>query len=249
MDGGESYNASFFDTQKEGALKSAEIVVPLVAELVRPCAVVDVGCGLGAWLAPFKDYGVTRILGIDGDYVDTSSLLIPRDCFRPLDLNRPVAVGEKFDLAVCLEVAEHLPETSAQPLIRFLCDLAPVILFSAAVPGQTGTNHINEQWPEYWKTLFARHGYVRIDAIRKLIWKNREVDWWYRQNTFFYVHQDAVAFYPDLARTFEEADDLVLIHRGIIEKYVWLPEVIKRLPSRVLEAATGRFPGTSRDPK
>jgi hypothetical protein len=241
MDEVQPYSSAFFAEQRNGSLQSAKVVVPIVTQLVRPKAVVDVGCGCGTWLSVFRDEGANRILGIDGDYVDTSSLLIPRHCFRAIDLNRPSTLDEQFDLAVCLEVAEHLPKPSAQPLIRFLCQLAPVILFSAAVPMQAGTHHVNEQWSEYWRALFRQFGYCRIDAVRKLIWKSPEVEWWYRQNIFLYVRQDTIASYPGLAREMEDTDDLVLIHRDILDKHLWLPEVIKRLPARIFEAAIRRI--------
>ncbi len=245
MDESQTYDSGFFETQKVGSLQSAEVVVPIVTQLVRPKAVVDVGCGCGTWLSVFKHEGADRILGIDGDYVDASSLLIPSDCFRAVDLSHPITLDEKFDLAVCLEVAEHLPNACAQPLIGFLCNLAPVVLFSAALPTQDGTHHVNEQWPEYWSALFGRHGYVRIDAVRKLIWKDRRVDWWYRQNIFLYVREDSIASYSGLTEAISETDDLVLIHRKIFENHVWLPEVIKRLPARILEAFMRRIRWTN----
>jgi SAM-dependent methyltransferase len=240
-----TYNSEFFERQFEGSLRSARVVVPLVTELVRPDSVVDVGCGLGTWLLQFKDHGANRILGMDGDYVDSSSLLIPRDCFRAIDLNQPVGIDEKFDLAVCLEVAEHLRKTSAERLIDFLCRLAPVILFSAAMPMQGGTNHINEQWPDYWAALFARNGYSRIDAVRKQIWKNSAVEWWYRQNIFLFAQEDSIGSYPGLVESRAEPDDLVLVHRDILEQHVWLPAVLKRLPARIVGTAIRRIWGTS----
>jgi hypothetical protein len=242
-----AYNSAFFQAQREGSLRSARIVVPLVTELVRPHSVVDVGCGVGTWLSQFKNHGTGRILGVDGDYVDLSSLLIPRDCFRTIDLNRPDGIDErtdeKFDLAVCLEVGEHLPWTSAEQLVGFLCRLAPVILFSAAMPMQGGTQHVNEQWPDYWAALFARHEYGRVDAVRKFIWKNSDVEWWYRQNIFLFVREDSIESYPELAKSRAEPDDLVLVHRSILDKHVRLPEVLKRLPARILGSAIRKISG------
>jgi SAM-dependent methyltransferase len=240
-----SYSRQFFEARSAGSLKSASVVVPLVTELVRPRSVVDVGCGVGTWLWQFKNHGADRILGMDGDYIDPSSLLIPSDCFRAVDLNHPVASEETFDLAVCLEVAEHLPKAGAERLIGFLCERAPVVLFSAAVPMQGGTHHVNEQWPEYWEALFARHGYERIDAIRKFIWKNSEVEWWYRQNTFLFVRRDCTGSYACLAECRADANDLVLVHKGVFEKHVWLPEVLKRLPARIMASAIRRVSRTS----
>jgi hypothetical protein len=51
---------------------------------------------------------------------------------------------KRFDLAISLEVAEHLPEGSAGALVSTLIEAAPVVVFSAAIKGQSGTNHINE---------------------------------------------------------------------------------------------------------
>jgi hypothetical protein len=89
-----------------------------------------------------------------------------------------------------LEVAEHLPIQSAGGFVAELTALAPFILFSAAIPGQGGTNHLNEQWPEYWATRFAGHGYRVLDCIRPRIWEDDRIDFWYRQNIFLFVDSD-----------------------------------------------------------
>jgi hypothetical protein len=123
-------------------------------------------------------------------------LCIPQGCFRAVDLSRPFQLAEFFDLAVCLEVAEHLPKQSARGLISSLVRLAPVVLFSAAVPLQGGTHHVNEQWPAYWQDLFEQHGYRMLDLIRKEIWSKPEVQFWYRQNIFLFMREDLVAARP-----------------------------------------------------
>src|SRR5262245_11052980 len=129
-------------------------------------SVVDVGCGRGAWLRAFRENGVEVIAGMDGDHIATSKLLIEPLSFRCVDLTKPLRSTEKYDLAVCLEVVEHLPSTAGRSLIASLTSVAPLVLFSAAIPGQRGTGHINEQWPPYWQSIFAGHGYVRLDPIR-----------------------------------------------------------------------------------
>jgi SAM-dependent methyltransferase len=244
------YGSDFYDSQVEGARRSARTVVPIVYNLIRPNSVVDVGCGRGTWLCVFKEYGVHRILGIDGDYIDRDSLEIPTDCFRAADLNRPLAVDQKFDLAVCLEVAEHIPPAAGAGLVKCLTQLAPVVLFSAAVPMQGGTHHVNEQWPDYWAAAFSGYRYKRIDAIRKLIWKNREVDWWYRQNVFLFVREGCVTLDFGLAGTMNDTNDLMLIHTDVLEKHISLRRTIKGLPSSLLDAVArkmGRSKGNSRN--
>src|SRR5215469_9658197 len=114
------YGDAFFDSQQEGALQSARIVLPLVQRLFTPTSVLDVGCGRGAWLRVFQELGVTTVRGLDGEYVDRSELLIPPECFTCTDLSTPFEVVGRYDLSICLEVAEHLPEEMAPILVRNL---------------------------------------------------------------------------------------------------------------------------------
>ncbi len=199
------YNAGFYADQADGSLRSARVVVPIVMELVKPASVLDVGCGLGTWLAAFAEHGVSDYLGMDGDYVVRENLKIPVERFRAADLTHPPNPGRTFDLAVCLEVAEHLPEKASQGLVQLLTTAAPVVLFSAAIPGQDGTSHINEQWPEFWQQHFAANGYVRLDPLRPRIWRDRRVEWWYQQNVYLYVRESVLPQRPVLQEEYELA--------------------------------------------
>ena len=181
------YGRQFYEWTDQAASTAAEIVVPGVLEMVDVSSVVDVGCGTGAWLRAFVDRGVTDVLGIDSDRVPPDLLRIDRDRYLVADLTQPPEVGRGFDLAVSVEVAEHLPEEAAERFVAFLCSLAPVLLFSAAIPGQEGEAHLNEQWPSYWSDRFAVHGFEAVDVVRPLIWDNEEVPWFYRQNLLVYV--------------------------------------------------------------
>jgi 2-polyprenyl-3-methyl-5-hydroxy-6-metoxy-1,4-benzoquinol methylase len=163
------YNQDFFKIINPDAIRSAEIIVPIVMDLVHPKSIVDVGCGTGIWLSIFKRYGASKVLGIDGPYIEESTLYIPKSEFLPHDLRVPIYLPDTYDLAVCLEVAEHLPAKAARSLIKSLTSLSSVILFSAAIPGQTGKNHINEQWPDYWEELFKEANYITVDIIRPRI--------------------------------------------------------------------------------
>ena len=192
------YDAAFYADQADGSLRSARVIAPIVRDLVQPASVLDVGCGLGTWLAAFAELGVTDFLGIDGDYVDRAKLKIPADRFRAVNLAEPPALGRTFDLAVCLEVAEHLPEKSSPKLVKLLTESAPVVLFSAAIPAQAGTDHINERSPAFWRGLFAERDYVRLDPVRPRVLRDRRVEWWYQQNTFLFVRQSALADRPAL---------------------------------------------------
>jgi hypothetical protein len=181
------YGASFFNEQAAGSARSAEIIAPLISSLVNPQSVIDVGCGIGTWVAAFRAAGIPTVEGMDGDYVDRSMLRFPETAFRPVDLREPLRSSLRYDLAVCLEVAEHLPESRAEGLVEDLISLAPAVLFSAAIPGQGGTEHINEQHLSYWTEKFLSRGYIALDAVRPTILGDPRVEWWYQQNIVLFV--------------------------------------------------------------
>jgi SAM-dependent methyltransferase len=190
MSSSTSYSSVFFKHQQAGSARSAEVVVPIVNAHFHPRSVVDVGCGVGGWLKAFSDAGANDILGLDGPYVDPQFLKIPRESFRAADLTKLRELERRFDLACSLEVAEHLPEECARQFVALLVKAAPVVMFSAAVPYQGGTDHINEQWQSYWCALFEMHGYVAVDCVRPQIFGDARVDWWYRQNILIYCEPD-----------------------------------------------------------
>jgi SAM-dependent methyltransferase len=209
-----AYTTDFFDTIRDGARRSAEVVVPIVLETLKPTSVIDVGCGDGTWLSVFLEMGVKDVWGLDGDYVNVTQLRIPRGLFRPTDLSSPFMFERKFDLAMSLEVAEHLPPSSAKGFVESLSRLASLILFSAAIPLQGGTNHLNEQWPDYWVELFRTHDYLPIDFIRGRIWSNRKVEWYYSQNTILFAQAECVRKDDELSRLYQQTNQqqLSLVH-------------------------------------
>ena len=174
--------------------KAAEVIVPFIFDSFPCCnSVLDVGCGTGTWLNTIQSFrNIDDFLGIDGEYVDKNKLRIAENKFQSHDLRNPFSLGRTFDLLLCLEVAEHLPESCADQFIETLCSHSRVIVFSAAIPWQGGQNHLNEQWSEYWRQKFRSHGYSRLDFIRPKIWNNETVDVWYRQNLFVYTCDDAM---------------------------------------------------------
>jgi SAM-dependent methyltransferase len=202
-----AYTGEFYDAQSSESRRSADTIAPLVFDEVEARSVVDVGCGVGTWLASFLTHGTERVLGLDGDYVDRERLQIPRESFRPWDLEQRVDLEETFDLAISLEVAEHLPPARSATFVEDLVGLAPCVLFSAAIPGQGGTHHVNERWQSDWAAMFAAHGYQPVDSIRPKVWQDPAVNWWYAQNVVLYRRdaRDAVGLpldvvHPELFR-------------------------------------------------
>jgi SAM-dependent methyltransferase len=217
--------------------------VPIVLKLIPARTVVDVGCGDGAWLAVFREFGVTDTLGLDGDYVPRGLLQIPQDQFIAADLFEPFSLARTFDLAVSLEVAEHLPRQAAEGFVLSLTRLAPVVLFSAAIPFQTGTDHLNEQWPDYWAALFQQHDYLPIDCIRPRIWQNDQVEWWFAQNALLFAQAARIENDPILRGEFERTipAQLCLVHpRKYLAAVQPLPPPGVRASTRLLTQALKR---------
>ncbi len=194
----EPYANGYYRDLDPGSRQSAEAIVPLVLDLVPTRSVVDVGAGLGSWLSVFIDHGIQDVLAIDGVDPQPHDLRVPEACFERRDLAQPFTLDREYDLALSLEVAEHLPAESSAGFVASLARLAPVILFSAAIPFQGGTNHLNEQWPSYWARLFADHGLVPVDCLRRKIWADGSVEWWYAQNLLVYAREDMLDAYPRL---------------------------------------------------
>ena len=241
----ELYGKGFYDSFERSTFESADVIVPTVMQLLAPRNVVDVGCGRGIWLRVFLDHGVSRIQGLDGDHASADNLFIPRANFTPMDLTKPFSIGDHYDLAVCLEVAEHLPDSVAEGLVRELTRAAPCVLFSAAVPGQGGQHHINEQWPEYWHELFRVNGFVSFDYFRPQLFPDKRVCSWYRQNLVLYVSIDYLSRTPSLAERLGDAQECRVewIHVDTYRSHLDLTprRLVRILPTLIFRAIKNRL--------
>jgi len=172
------YTARYYHQISEGSIRSAKIV--MAALPFKSKSVVDIGCGGGEWNNGHPDY-----TGVDYR-VKREDLLIPVERFIECDLNREFPqLDRTFDLCLCLEVAEHLKPSRAEGLVQMLCNLSDRVLFSAAIPHQGGTGHVNEAWQSWWAELFKQNGFGatnRQPDIRDC----EDVELWYRQNIVLY---------------------------------------------------------------
>ncbi len=177
-----SFDESAYAQLREATVNSAEALVPILMERFAPRTVVDVGCGEGWFAREFAEQGC-EVTACD------ISVLEKRDehpgaghvFFYPVDLTQPFRLVAS-DLALCLEVAEHIAEETASGLVAALVEAAPVVVISAAVPNQGGCGHVNEQHPSYWAALFAGHGYLVSTTVRDEIHDDGRIAGYYRQN-------------------------------------------------------------------
>jgi SAM-dependent methyltransferase len=253
-----SYGSAFYRERHERTIHAAERILTELLELLPPVrSAVDVGCGVGTWLSVLAKKGVTEIQGVDGPWLEKEMLEIPRGAFQEADLSAPVRLSKRFDLAISLEVAEHLPPERAAGFVGSLTALADFVLFSAAIPFQGGRNHVNEQWPEYWAALFEASGHVALDPFRRRIWNDRDIPSWYRQNTLLFVRRERARELRFLRssgeREREEGPPLSLVHPdAYLEKAAQMTSVRGswRLLRRAIERRIKRTfgPAGSRSP-
>jgi SAM-dependent methyltransferase len=223
------YSEAFYRRHRAGSLSSARAIVPILLELLGPASVVDVGCGLGTWLSAFREFGVQDVFGIDGAHVSRTLLEIPEERFAAVDLTARFAAERRFDLALSLEVAEHLPATASDAFVDSLVRLSDFVAFSAAIPKQGGEGHVNEQWPDYWIGRFASRGYEVVDCLRRRTWTDDRVEWWYAQNLFLFVERRRLASSERLLAEANrsEAAPVSLVHPRNYLHAAWVQDVLR----------------------
>ncbi|MCD6013612.1 MAG: class SAM-dependent methyltransferase [Flavipsychrobacter sp.] len=211
-------------------IHNPSMLVPIFYDMFKPASVCDVGCGVGAFLDVFKQLGVKKVLGYDGVWANRELIAthIADDEFQTIDFEKEMPKApQKFDLVVNLEVAEHISHERSDNLIDFLVSLSDTIIFSAALPDQGGYEHINEQWEEYWEEKFNKRGYKKYDIIRHKICANKDIIWWYRQNTVVYSSKD-LSHFPEVKMPNMITQELFM------SKIAVNKQLVKRLQSGLL---------------
>ena len=210
-------------------------------------SVVDVGCGVGTWLSVAEiKFGAKKIKGIEAEWIKNIEVFpIDKNLIQVQNLESKWELTDLYDLGICLEVAEHLTEEGGFELVRNLANHCQLILFSAAIPNQGGNGHINEQWPAYWQSEFAKYGMEAVDSLRPIIWADDSIPWWYRQNTIIFTNsQNVDTFYSKMSSNRElrlnQAAPLIIQNEPVIiykNKELAIKEIFRIL----LKKATHRF--------
>lgn len=183
------YPPDFYADRRQHTLYAARGILRALPSGLAVSRLADIGCGTGTFLAAGLELGAGEVFGVEGDWVTPDMLDDPHIQFEARDLEQGFE-GPKVDLVLSLEVAEHLSPGRAESFVRDLVAMAPAVLFSAAIPGQGGIGHVNEQWQSYWASLFAGQGYRAHDVVRPRIWTDEAVPAWYRQNVVLYLRPE-----------------------------------------------------------
>jgi 2-polyprenyl-3-methyl-5-hydroxy-6-metoxy-1,4-benzoquinol methylase len=190
------YDGAFWNFHQGGDWKT---LAALILGLGAPRSIVDVGCGDGALLSAIRSLAPhVTTLGIDSGAEGLERTHVQGLVTEQHDLaffGRRSAADlaariRQFDMAVCLETAEHLPPWSAGPLVEALTH-ASIVVFSAAQPDQQGTQHMNERPFAYWRRHFSARGFTLSaddtqfrNAVARI-----DLPWWYAANIHVFVRR------------------------------------------------------------
>lgn len=185
------YNPYYYDMHvEEPAVRSAATIANSILKNFEVKSVIDVGCGTGALLEALRDRDC-KVFGLEYSEAALNYCRARQLDIAKFDLERDVFTDHRtFDVAVSMEVAEHLPEIVSDRYVDLLTRLSRVIIFTAASPGQGGADHVNEQPPSYWITKFQRCGFKHTEGLSQRwseTWKAAgDVERWYHQNLMIF---------------------------------------------------------------
>jgi SAM-dependent methyltransferase len=190
MYGNKIYTKRFYNNQKKNP-HSASLILPYIFDTlqIQPKSIVDFGCATGAWLGEAAKLGVRHLKGIEGDWVRKGDLVCNSIDLIHADVGTIINLDTKYDMALCLEVAEHIPQQCADVIIDNLLRASDIILFSAAIENQGGACHVNEQPQSNWINKFREQNYTCHDIIRPHFWSHQNVNVSYRQNAFIFTNR------------------------------------------------------------
>jgi SAM-dependent methyltransferase len=215
----EDLNRTQLQNDRDTNAHSARTILEIAAQYFSAKSMLDVGCGLGTWLAVAQQMGI-EVAGVEGPWCEIDKLEVDRGLVKITDLEKPIELGRRFDFAVCLEVGEHLSPNAAPHLVDSLVRHSDLILFSAAIPFQGGHHHVNEKFLNYWLDLFAQQGFIGVDIFRAQLWTDSSIHWWLRQNLVLIGRESVIHADPKL-----HAESLVKRPMDIVHPDVYLAKV------------------------
>jgi len=156
------YDANFFKSL-EKYRPIYHFLADIITTHLKPRSVIDWGCGCGYLLEKLLMNGITDIHGIEG-----SKEVVP---FIPESLIPFINIADVllcdsagYDLAISIEVGEHLKEKDSAKFVNNICNSADkYIWWSAAQIGQNGTGHINCRPLSWWEKVFEEVGLFEPD--------------------------------------------------------------------------------------
>lgn len=170
-------------------------ISPVFVEAIRKhfphvVTIFDFGCGTGVYVHEFRNQGListgfeysAKARKIASKYLKTE--------LEPFNLEEFTEFGSRSDLCISLEVAEHLSPDLGQRLVDICCLHSPIVVFSAAPPGQSGQGHVNLQPKSYWIQSFEDRNYqLRVSRTKEFanyLRENLRIGHWIADNCGVY---------------------------------------------------------------
>ena len=232
------YLNKFFLKHRPITLSSAKKIIKLFPNYFNPKLILDIGCGTGEWIKTFNDrYSSCKFIGIDGHWINSDDLIYKNCDFLNIDLNSELSsetFNKKYDLVCCLETITDLTEHKGQNLIKKICNITDMCLFSSGTPVQTHGPHKNQQWQSYWHSLFIKNEFTALDFIRPAIWNDIDVGPWYRQNCFLFVKKSWLKNNPEWQNlTLNQQFPIDIVHPEVapLIKNMRLKQWLRLLPN------------------
>ncbi|MCA9798638.1 MAG: class I SAM-dependent methyltransferase [Cyanobacteria bacterium HKST-UBA04] len=177
----------FYSSTRLSKLKSIEATANLMVEVFQPRSLVDIGCGEGLFLNVFHQHGI-NVIGCD---ISEAALKVSSKDFIifQADATKPIRFNQTFDLAMCVEIAEHIPNRCSRQLVKTLTKASDTVFFTAAPPGQGGVGHINEQPQAFWERLFQDEGFSLDESLShyfRTTLQDAQVVYWLSRNIMIF---------------------------------------------------------------
>ncbi|MDE1817913.1 MAG: glycosyltransferase [Thaumarchaeota archaeon] len=161
----EGYYENYYDKYSGTRPYTRENFLPFFKEIANrivkefsPKTVLDAGCAMGYLVESLRDLGI-EAYGFDiSDYAINQARTNIRKYVKKQSILDPI--DKQYDLIVCIEVLEHLPEQMMERAIENLCQNTSAILFSSTPDDKTEPTHQNVQDPGYWASHFAKFGFI-----------------------------------------------------------------------------------------
>lgn len=149
-----------YETMEQEQLPFVRRLMVWVSARCQP-PLVDLGAGTGMYVEAARGYG-WQAQGYDTTLQQTRPDLVERRSLLEVD--------DPGRTVLCIEVAEHLPESDAWSVIDSVwrnCLPGGLVIWSAAQPGQGGVGHINCQPPGYWRERAIVKGFVMREDLEQ----------------------------------------------------------------------------------
>lgn len=166
------YDRTYYDHYNEQGAYVAETWGPLfrhiatrIVEEQQPQTVIEFGCAKGFLVQALRDAGVDA-WGLDWSTYAIAAADPGVQPYCAVADVRTAAIG-RFDVAICMEVVEHLDPADAPLAIANIAASANTVYFSSNPDRDfPEESHVNVQEPPYWERLFNRCGMVRAPGTQ-----------------------------------------------------------------------------------